>query len=148
LSEGTCLGFDFGLRRIGVAVGEQGTGMAQPLGTVPARDGRPDWSGIDRLVATWHPANLVVGLPFNMDDTEPAIAPRARAFGKRLSARYNRPVHLVDERLTSRSARASLREAGATRRRTEANVDALAAQQILQTWLNDHPTGEAAGAAR
>jgi len=146
LSTGTYLGFDFGTRRIGVAVGEQHTAMAQPLATVPARDGRPDWPGIDRLVATWQPAGFVVGLPFNMDDTEAALAPRARAFGKRLSARYNRPVHLVDERLTSRTARAVLREAGATRRRTAARVDALAAQQILQTFLDDHSREAAVGA--
>lgn len=143
MSPGTYLGFDFGTRRIGVAVGEQATAMAQPLTTVAARDGRPDWPGIDQLVATWKPSGFVVGLPFNMDDSEAALAPRARAFGKRLSARYNRPVHLVDERLTSRTARAALREAGATRRRTDARVDALAAQQILQTFL-----GEAAVGAR
>jgi putative Holliday junction resolvase len=131
---GALLGFDFGLRRIGVAVGQTLTGTASPLTTLISRNEQPDWAAIGRLVAEWQPEALVVGLPYQMDDQEAEVACRARRFARQLEGRYRLPVHLADERLTTREARRQLGRRGAEDRRL---VDALAAQLILETWLSD-----------
>ncbi|MCB1683547.1 MAG: Holliday junction resolvase RuvX, partial [Pseudomonadales bacterium] len=102
---GYVLAFDFGLRFIGVACGQTITGTASPLTTLKARDGQPDWSVLQSIVAEWRPVLLLVGLPLNMDDTESGMSERARAFATSLERRTNTPVALVDERLTSRSAK-------------------------------------------
>ena len=128
---GTLLGFDFGPRKIGVAVGQTITGSATPLTTLRSLRDRPDWERIERLVREWHPSAAVVGLPYNMDDTETEIAPRARRFARQLEGRFGLEVHLVDERLTSIEARRQLGK-GATSREV---VDAMAAKLILETWL-------------
>jgi putative Holliday junction resolvase len=131
---GSLLGFDFGLRRIGVAVGQTLTGTASPLTTLISRDGQPDWTAIGRLVAEWQPEALVVGLPYQMDDQEAVVAGRAKRFARQLEGRYRLPVHLADERLTTREALRQLGKRGVEDRRL---VDALAAQLILETWLSD-----------
>lgn len=135
---GVILGFDYGTKRIGIAVGQTLTGHASPLATVSARDGKPDWPAISRLIAEWRPAALVVGLPTHMDGGEHELTARARRFGNQLAGRYNLPVHTVDERLTSHEAEQMLKEAGRSARQ---GVDPVAAQLILQTWLNEHTTG-------
>lgn len=126
------LGFDYGTKRIGIAVGQTLTGSARPLTIVRARDGKPDWEAISRLIAEWQPAALVVGLPVHMDGTEHERTARARRFGNQLAGRYNLPVHRVDERLTSYDAEQALRAQG---KGGEA-LDAVAAQLILQSWLD------------
>jgi putative Holliday junction resolvase len=131
---GAVLGFDYGTRRIGVAVGQTVTGTATPLATLPTRDETPDWEAIGRLVADWQPEALVVGLPLEMDDTEAPVAVRARRFARQLEGRYRLPVHLADERLTTREAKRQLGRDGI---RNTAAVDAVAARFILETWLND-----------
>ena len=93
---GAVLGFDYGVRKIGVAVGQTVTRTATPLQTLPTRDHRPDWAAITRLIAEWQPEALVVGLPFEMDDTEAPVAARARRFARQLEGRYRLPVHLAD----------------------------------------------------
>lgn len=128
------LGFDYGTRRIGVAVGQTLTGSARPLTIVRARDGKPDWEAISRLIAEWRPAALVVGLPVHMDGTEHERTARAQRFGNQLAGRYNLPVHRVDERLTSYEAELDLRAQG----RSGEALDAVAAQLILQSWLDAH----------
>jgi putative Holliday junction resolvase len=128
---GTLLGFDFGPRKIGVAVGQTLTGSATPLTTLRSLRDQPDWERIERLVREWRPSAAVVGLPYNMDDTETEIAPRARRFARQLEGRFGLEVHLVDERLTSIEARRQLGK-GATSREV---VDAMAAKLILETWL-------------
>ena len=130
---GTLLGFDFGPRKIGVAVGQTITGAASPLETLRARSHKPDWGGIGKLIREWRPDALVVGLPYNMDDTEVDWAPRVHRFARQLEGRYRLPVYRVDERLTSREARQRLGQKGASR---EA-VDAMAAKLILDTWLSE-----------
>jgi putative holliday junction resolvase len=137
LSAGAFLGFDYGERYIGVAVGSRQSGSAQPLATLQRRGQEPDWDGISRLVAEWRPQALVVGLPLNMDGTPNPMTRAARRFGNRLKDRYNLPVHMVDERLTTRAAVDSLIEAGVPVRRHRRKVDQLAAQTILQSFLND-----------
>jgi putative Holliday junction resolvase len=133
MGTGTLLGFDFGPRKIGVAVGQTLTGSATPLGTLRAKADRPDWDGIGRLVDEWRPEALVVGLPYNMDDTEVDWAPRVHRFIRQLRGRFGLPVHQVDERLTSREARLLMGGKAASR---EA-LDAVAAKLILETWLSE-----------
>lgn len=128
----TLLGFDFGPRKIGVAVGQTLTGSATPLTTIRSRRDKPDWPRIESLVREWNPAAAVVGLPFNMDDTEVDWCDQVRRFARQLQGRFGLEVHLVDERLTTIEARRRLAcDPGA---RPEA-VDALAAALILETWL-------------
>lgn len=132
------LGFDFGLRRIGVAAGQSVTRSATPVATLSASDGEPDWAQVDRLIEQWRPDRLVVGLPYTMRGEEQAITARARAFAAELEHRYARPVHLVDERLSSKEAEAhlrDLRQQGRKRVRRE-QVDSAAACVILESWLN------------
>ncbi len=130
----TLLGFDYGPRKIGVAVGQTITGSASPLTTIRSHGERPDWSRIEDLIREWRPKAAVVGLPFNMDDSETALAPRARRFARQLQGRFGLEVHLVDERLTSLEARRQLGRTSASAKAIEA-IDAMAAKLILETWL-------------
>jgi len=130
---GTLLGFDFGPRKIGVAVGQRVTGSASALTTVRSRRDKPDWERIGQLVSEWRPQAAVVGLPFNMDDTEGEVAPGARRFARQLQGRFGLEVHLVDERLTSLEAQRQLGKCATSR---EA-IDDMAAILILETWLGE-----------
>lgn len=136
---GVVLGFDFGTRRIGIAVGQTVTRTASAVATLTSRDGGPDWTGIGRLIEQWRPTALVVGVPLRMDGTEHELTRLARRFGNRLQGRYHLPVFCVDERLTSVEAERLLDEAGALRREDKATVDSVAAQLLLQSWLNQIP---------
>lgn len=135
------LGFDFGAKRIGVAVGQSVTGSASPLGVVAVRDGKPDWGAIDRLVKEWRPASLVVGLPYNMDLSEQDMTQRARQFVEQLTQRYPFPVHTVDERLSSREAESRLKESRQQGRRrvSREDIDGAAACVILESWFHSSP---------
>jgi len=133
MASGTLLGFDFGPRKIGVAVGQEVTATAAPLTTLRCRDDKPDWPRIEALIKEWHPDAAVVGLPFNMDDTETEIAPLARRFARQIQGRFGLPVHLVDERLTTIEARRLLGPKATTRE----VVDAMAAKLLLETWLSE-----------
>ena len=131
------LGFDYGGKFIGVAVGSTHSGLAQPVATVRVRANRePDWDQIARLVTEWRPQALVVGLPLNMDGSEQAMTRAARAFGERLKERYNLPLHMVDERLTTRAAKDQLYAAGIAGTRHKGRLDKVAAQTILQSFLD------------
>ena len=138
---GPLLGFDFGSKRIGVAIGQTLTASARPLVTLNNRDGAPDWQAIGALIEQWQPVALVVGLPLNMDGSEHEMTRAARRFGNRLAGRYNLPVHHVDERLTSIEAEERLSEMG-KRDYDKGEIDRLAAQSILQTWLEQQPLNE------
>jgi putative Holliday junction resolvase len=131
------LGFDYGEKTIGVAVGNDSSCQAHPLAAVRVIRGQPEWDKIGQLIEEWQPAALVVGLPLNMDGSENLVTPRARKFGNRLNGRYNLPVHMVDERLTTRDARTELYNAGVTEKRHKPVLDKLAAQAILQTFLSE-----------
>ena len=135
----TFLAFDYGERRIGVAVGQSVTGTASPLVTVEVRRGEPDWVSIDGIVADWKPDGLVVGEPLHMDGRPQPMTRYARRFGHALRSRYGLPVHAADERLSTVEARAELaargafRGTGAGRRR---GIDhPIAARVILESWL-------------
>jgi putative pre-16S rRNA nuclease len=139
LTGGTFLGFDYGKKHTGVAVGSRHSGSAQPLAVLTARAREPDWAQIGKLIEAWRPQALVVGLPLNMDGSENAITQAARKFGAALQARYNLPVHMVDERLSSRAATDMLLEAGVPLKHHKHEIDKRAAQTILQAFLNDVP---------
>ena len=134
------LAFDYGSRRIGLAVGDDLTRTARPLTTVDnARE--PDWPALDREVRAWQPAACIVGLPLDLDGNEQAIARDARAFAAALQQRYQIAVHFCDERLSSRSADDELRQARASgrmsRRVRSGDRDQQAARLILEQWLRD-----------
>jgi len=133
------LAFDFGLRRIGVAVGDTLTRSAAARATVPAHATGPDWPAIDRLVRDSAPQVLVVGKPYNVAGDDSDMTTHARRFAAALAARYALPVELVDERYSSIEATEQLkaqRASGARRRRLrKADVDSAAAVVILQRWL-------------
>lgn len=134
----TSLGFDYGLKRIGVAVGQSITGTASPLAALACRDGQPDWDQVQALLAEWRPGALIVGLPYNSDGSEQPISKAARRFARRLAGRFGLPVHLVDERYSSASAEARLVESRQQGRRRirKTDVDSAAACIILESWLN------------
>jgi putative holliday junction resolvase len=133
------LAFDFGSRRIGVAVGQTLTGTASAAGILPCRHGTPDWAAVDTCIAQWAPARLVVGLPYNMDGSDTTTTAACRDFGAKLAQRAGLPVDYVDERLTSNAAYGELRDerrSGTRARRIRpGDVDANAARLILQTWM-------------
>ena len=132
----TVLGFDFGARRIGVAVGQTVTGNASPLITLTSRQGRPAWDAIGRLVEQWRPHTLVVGLPVHMDGSTHELAATVQAFATELGSRYALPVEFIDERLSSHAAQARAAGSGrGARRGAKQQLDRLAAQVILETWL-------------
>ncbi len=134
---GTIIAFDFGYRRIGVAVGQTLTGSATPLAVVPVAN-KPDWQAIGVIVTEWKPVAIVVGLPLAADGGETEISKDARRFGRQLEGRYGIPVLYEDERLTSFSAEqrfVDARASGRMRRKEAALKDAMAAQIILENWL-------------
>jgi putative Holliday junction resolvase len=136
----TVLAFDFGLRRIGVAVGQQVTRSASPLGVLHSGDRGPDWSLIEALVREWQPARLIVGMPARADGTPSDIDDVIRSFIRDLG-RFELPVEEIDERYTSVEAKARLKErraAGLRRGKIRKEmIDAGAATLIAERWLNN-----------
>lgn len=131
------LGFDFGRARIGVAVGEAVTGAARPLRTLSARQQRPDWDAIARLIAEWRPDWLVVGVPRHADDTASMTTEAALRFSRQLQERFHLPVATIDERLSSWEAeRREFEIAIGRRRNNDPTLDAQAAAVILESWFN------------
>jgi putative pre-16S rRNA nuclease len=137
-STGTVLAFDFGTRRIGVAVGDFETRIAHPLASIAQVENRARFAAIERLIAEWRPALFVVGLPAHADGAEHPVGRLARRFAQRLQGRFGIPADLVDERLTSREAESMLRGAGARGARLKAGLDAVAAQRILETYFENN----------
>ena len=126
----TLLCFDFGTKRIGVAVGQTLTETATPLEIIPVRNNRPDWGRIETLVAQWQPQALIVGNPLNLDGTRHPICTRVDTFARKLQGRYRLPVLRADERLSTVEARSRQPD-------NSDAVDHVAAQVILEGWLRD-----------
>jgi putative Holliday junction resolvase len=135
LAHTVLLGFDFGMRRIGVAVGQTVTETARPLVTLKATQGQPQWDALNKLFKAWQPDALVVGVPLNMDGTEQPLTLSARHFAKQLHERFKVPVYEMDERLSSKDARERLFAEGGFKALQNGQVDRVAAQLILQNWL-------------
>jgi putative Holliday junction resolvase len=131
------LGFDFGLRRIGVAVGQKFTGTASPVTTLLAQEGVPIWSEVAALINTWRPDVLLVGIPFNMDDSISPMAKRAEIFAQELEQRFQLSVLRVDERLSTFAAKNEFMHIrGQTSMKRGQKVDAFAAALLIETWLS------------
>ena len=140
----TLLGFDYGRKRIGVAVGQEITCTAKGLTTLNTTQAGPDWPAIDKLVKEWQPQLIVVGMPSNMDanlENRPhKLHNEVKDFGAQLAQRYNLAVEWIDEKLSSREAEQQLSASQQTKKRKQdkAQIDKLAAQVILQSYLNTH----------
>jgi putative Holliday junction resolvase len=140
----TVLAFDYGRRKIGIAVGQTSTGFAEGIGTIPADSPAGPWLKIGKLIEGWRPDSLLVGLPFAADGSEPKFAGCAREFGRQLQCRFELPVDFVDETLTTDFADAIIRETTPsgkriTKRRKSVR-DQLAAELILKTYLHECTT--------
>lgn len=136
--ERTLLGFDFGTKRIGIAIGQELTATASGIDTIRSIRQKPDWDRIQQLIEQWQPNALVVGIPLHMDNTPHQMTARAEKFCRQLHARYNLPVYQVDERLSSFEAESILndRKASHGKQHNNHDTDRMAAQIILQTWLD------------
>ena len=135
----TLLGFDFGVKKIGVAVGHLEIGIASPLTTLNAVRQKPHWQGISDLIGTWSPCGLVVGVSRQSDGTDNPVTPHMLRFCRQLEGRFGLPVHQVDESLTTFEAKQMLfDEAGVDATTLWKIQDQVAAQLILQTWLNEN----------
>ncbi len=133
----TLLAFDYGRRRIGVAVGQTVTGSASPLGVVANAVGGPDFAAVEALIREWQPARLVVGLPLNADGSEGELVDAVRRFAGQLE-RFGLPVEGCDERLSSREAEQTLkraRQSGSRGRIKKPDIDAAAAVVIAERYL-------------
>ena len=131
----TILSFDFGMKSIGIAVGQEITGTASPLQALKARDGIPDWDKLEQIFAEWKPDLAVVGLPLNMDGTQQQVTFAAKKFANRLHARYKVQVETSDERLTTVDAKAQLFEMGGYKKLDKGLVDSASACLILESWF-------------
>jgi putative pre-16S rRNA nuclease len=129
------MAFDFGTKRIGVAIGQTITKTAQALKSIRVQHGVPDWQTLDHLIKQWQPDAMVIGIPLNMDGSEQALSKKARDFAKRLGKRYGLPCFAADERLTTRDAKERLFESGGYKALQDGQVDQLAAQLILENWF-------------
>jgi putative Holliday junction resolvase len=137
MHDGTVLAFDFGTRRIGVAVGEMMLGTARPLTTISAGANEVRFAAIGKLLDEWRPTTLVVGLPLSLDGEATEMTDRCRRFARQLEGRYRLPVVLVDERLTSTAADERLREQALDWRARKTAIDAEAAAILLQSHFDE-----------
>lgn len=138
---GTLLAFDFGTKRIGIAVGNTISHTAQPLATINDEKNDTRFAAIAALLEEWQPAALVVGLPCNDDGTPHEMTALCRRFANRLKGRFNLPTLLVDERYTSAAASSVLDAAGIHGRKQKLLIDQYAAQQILQAYFEEPGAG-------
>ncbi|WP_394128957.1 Holliday junction resolvase RuvX [Shewanella maritima] len=133
----TVLGFDFGTKSIGIAIGQAVTGTARPLLSIKANDGIPNWDQIGDLIKEWQPDIVVVGLPLNMDGTEQEMTQRARKFANRINGRFGIKIATQDERLTTADAKARLFELGGYKALTKDQVDAVSAVLIVESYFEN-----------
>ncbi|MCK9505223.1 MAG: Holliday junction resolvase RuvX [Porticoccaceae bacterium] len=130
----TALAFDYGVKQIGIAVGQTLTGTAAPVTVIKAQNGQPDWQQLEKILHNWAPGLLLVGLPLNMDGSESEFCLRARKFARRLQGRFGIKTQMVDERLSTREAKS---RDGYRESYRSSPIDNIAAQIILEAWLND-----------
>ena len=133
----TVLGFDYGTKSIGIAIGQAITGSANPLTSIKAVDGIPNWDDIEKLLKEWQPDLVVVGLPLNMDGSEQEMTKRAQKFANRINGRFGIKVATQDERLTTTDAKARLFELGGFKALTKGQVDAVSAVLIIESYFEN-----------
>lgn len=136
--------FDFGLRQIGVATGNTISSVASELTTVNAKEGKPNWHDIEKILKEWKPDLCLVGLPLNMDGTESELSGRARKFARQIEGRFNQTTEMVDERLSSFEAKGMAKEEGHKGDYKAAPIDALAARILVEQWLQQNTRHPAA----
>ncbi len=136
VQSGTVLAFDFGERRIGIAVGEHLINSANPLTTIDSESNEVRFTMITQLVNEWHPKLLVVGLPLSLDGSETEVTQLCKKFARRLNGRFNLPVIMIDERYSSTEASQLLNESGIKGRAQKAMLDQVAAQTILRSYFD------------
>lgn len=134
----TILGFDYGTRFIGLAVGQNRTGSANPLPAIAVRQGKPDWDTIGRVINEWQPDRLIIGYPLNMFDEEQDMSTRAQRFSRQLNGRFGLPTEMIDERLTTREAYAQCAQPG---RMDKQEIDSISAVLIAESWLAEQGRG-------
>lgn len=129
---GTYLGFDFGTKFIGIAVGQTITKTARPLITLHAKLGIPQGKQLASIINEWQPQGLVVGLALQPDGCDSATSLLARKFAQMLQHQFALPIYFIEERLTSVEAEQRLKETPNSRY----DIDSMAASIILESWLN------------
>lgn len=135
IGQRTLLGLDFGKKYIGVAVGQELTGNATPLGSVKAKDGIPVWDALSKFISDWQPDLIIIGLPLNMDGSEQQLTLDAKKFSQRVFGRYGIEIHLQDERLTTADAKAQLFSRGGYKNLKKDNIDAESARLIIESYF-------------
>ena len=134
---GTILAFDFGVKRIGVAVGEWPLAQAHPLKTIHGESNEARFRSIGMLIREWTPVSLVVGLPVALDGAEHDMTARCIRFANQLRGRFGLPVEYAEERLSSSEASERLRDCGYNAQSAKPHLDAVAAQIILQLYFQE-----------
>jgi putative Holliday junction resolvase len=129
--------FDYGLKRIGVAIGNDLLRQARELQPVKAKDGIPNWQILEKILNEWQPKAVIVGLPLNMDGSESELSTRARKFANRIHGRFHLPVHMQDERLSSYEAKGIVLQERGHVDFGDHSVDGLAACLVLESWFNN-----------
>lgn len=140
ISNQQLIGFDFGTKSIGVAVGQLATQTTTELKPLPAKDGVPNWDSIEQLLKEWKVERVIVGLPFASDGSDMEITRRARKFGNRLHGRFGCPVEFMDETLSTREAKEDAYARGHRGNFAQAPIDSIAAALILQSWMQHATT--------
>ena len=130
----TVMAFDFGTQKMGVAVGQSLIESCNPLALFPMKDGIPNWDALHKVVQQWQPSVFLVGLPLNMDDSESPLSQRARKFARRLQHQTNIQTWMVDERLSTRTARDTLERLQHNGQGRKLNADSLAAALLIESW--------------
>lgn len=136
VESGTVLAFDFGERRIGIAVGEHLINSTNPLTTIDNESNEVRFATITQLVNEWRPKLLVVGLPLSLDGSETEVTQLCKKFARRLNGRFNLPVIMIDERYSSTEASQLLNESGIKGRAQKPMLDQVAAQTILRSYFD------------
>ena len=129
------MAFDFGLRNIGLAIGQEVTRTAHTFYSIKADDGQPRWLDLDTIVKDWKPNLFVVGDPLNMDGSVSKIKIKSDNFASKISLRYDIPFELMDERLSTREATDRLKMKGTKFKESSADKHSVAAQIILEDWF-------------
>jgi putative Holliday junction resolvase len=138
IGQRTVIGFDFGKKYIGIAVGQELTGTASPLGSIKANDGIPHWQNLTKFINEWQPDFIVIGLPLNMDGSEQQLTLDAKKFGNRVLGRFGINVEFQDERLTTADAKEQLFARGGYKNLSKDNIDAESAKLIIESYFEQH----------
>lgn len=133
----TYIGFDFGLKRIGVAVGQMVTKTASPLPILNAKNGIPNWQEIKKILDSWKPQALIIGIPLQMENRDASIIPDlAKKFADTLYVKFSIPVYMIDEKLTTKAAREYIYDNFGYKALQKQPIDSFAAKIILESWFN------------